>query len=65
MLTLYTCHLCRWDLSAMEKFPADYMKLVFQFVYDTYGEFAKEMTERGKPYAAKFAKDRVRLSKFF
>ncbi|KMT06584.1 hypothetical protein BVRB_7g157540 [Beta vulgaris subsp. vulgaris] len=49
----------RWDLSAMEKFPADYMKLVFQFVYDTYGEFAKEMTERGKPYAAKFAKDRV------
>uniref|UniRef100_A0A803MHT1 Uncharacterized protein n=2 Tax=Chenopodium quinoa TaxID=63459 RepID=A0A803MHT1_CHEQI len=49
----------RWDLNAMEQFPKEYMKLVFQFVYNIYNGFAKEMTELGKPYAAKFAKDRV------
>ncbi|XP_021723182.1 (-)-germacrene D synthase-like isoform X2 [Chenopodium quinoa] len=48
----------RWDLNAMEQFPKEYMKLVFQFVYNIYNGFAKEMTELGKPYAAKFAKDR-------
>ncbi|KAL2924930.1 (-)-germacrene D synthase [Bienertia sinuspersici] len=58
-LKLLTQAFERWDLSAMEQLPAEYMKLVFQYVYNTYGEFAKEMTERGKPYAAKFAKDRV------
>lgn len=43
----------------MDQFPAGYMKLVFQFIYDNYTEFAKEMTKRGKPFAAQFAKDRV------
>ncbi|KNA11925.1 hypothetical protein SOVF_130630 [Spinacia oleracea] len=58
-LELLTQAFERWDLNAMDQFPADYMKLVFQFVYNTYNEFAKEMTEHDKPFAAQFAKDRV------
>ncbi|KAH9602228.1 hypothetical protein KSS87_000068 [Heliosperma pusillum] len=49
----------RWDLTAMNQFPKEYMKLVFQFVYDNYEHFAMEMTKKGKPYAAQYAKDRV------
>ncbi|XP_074304776.1 valerianol synthase TPS8-like isoform X2 [Silene latifolia] len=49
----------RWDLSAMNQLPKEYMKLVFQFVYDNYEHFAKEMTKKGKPYAAEYAKNRV------
>uniref|UniRef100_A0A803L3B0 Uncharacterized protein n=1 Tax=Chenopodium quinoa TaxID=63459 RepID=A0A803L3B0_CHEQI len=47
----------RWDLTAMEKLPTDYLKEVFQLVYNTYDEFSKVTTMQGKPYAAKFAKD--------
>ncbi|XP_074281379.1 valerianol synthase TPS8-like [Silene latifolia] len=49
----------RWDLNAMSQFPKEYMKLVFQFVYDVYEEFDKEMSKKGRPYAAQYAKDRV------
>ena len=50
----------RWDLSATNQLP-DYMKLVFKFVVNVYGEFVEEMTKKGKPYAAQFARDRVKL----
>ncbi|XP_074283896.1 valerianol synthase TPS8-like [Silene latifolia] len=49
----------RMDLNAMNEFPEEYMKIVFQFVYDVYEHISKEMSKKGTPYAAQYAKDCV------
>ncbi|XP_021723357.1 (-)-germacrene D synthase-like [Chenopodium quinoa] len=50
----------RWDL--MEKFSANYMKILYEFVITTLDDVAKEMTKIGKPYAGFFAKEQVKRS---
>uniref|UniRef100_A0A803L3D4 Terpene synthase metal-binding domain-containing protein n=1 Tax=Chenopodium quinoa TaxID=63459 RepID=A0A803L3D4_CHEQI len=49
----------RWDLSSMEKFPANYMKVMYEFVINTLDDVAKEMTSIGKPYAGIFAREQL------
>ena len=36
------------------------IKIVYEFVINLYDDFAKEMTKKGKPYAAEYAKALVR-----
>ncbi|KAK9677302.1 hypothetical protein RND81_11G134800 [Saponaria officinalis] len=58
-LRLLTQAFERWDVNAIEELPEDYMKVVYSFVLDTCGEFAMEMSKRGKSFAAKYTIDRI------
>ena len=49
----------RWDLNAMDQLSEN-MKIVYEFVINLYDDFAKDMTKKGKPYAAEYAKELVR-----
>ncbi|KAL9275713.1 Valerianol synthase TPS1G-like protein [Drosera capensis] len=49
----------RWEISIVDELP-DYLKIVFKFVLDIYDEFDLEMAKEGRPYAAYYAKERVK-----
>ncbi|GAB4827215.1 hypothetical protein Ancab_034104 [Ancistrocladus abbreviatus] len=55
-------HFCKWDISAIDKLPADFLKLVFRFVINVYDEIEKEMSKDGRPHAASYTKERVCFS---
>ncbi|GAB4827235.1 hypothetical protein Ancab_034122 [Ancistrocladus abbreviatus] len=49
-----------WDISAIENLPTDYLKFLFQLVINVYDEIEKEMSTEGRPYAASYAKERIK-----
>ncbi|KAJ8420327.1 hypothetical protein Cgig2_006672 [Carnegiea gigantea] len=57
-LQLLTTAFERWDLNAMDQLSEN-MKIVYEFVINLYDDFAKDMTKKGKPYAAEYAKELV------
>ncbi|KAK9735296.1 hypothetical protein RND81_04G196800 [Saponaria officinalis] len=56
-LQLFTQAVQRWDSSAEDEFPAEYMKITFREMIKVYREMEDELSKEGRSFAITYAKE--------
>ncbi|XP_024172082.1 (-)-germacrene D synthase [Rosa chinensis] len=60
-LELFTEAVERWDISALDLLPADYMKICYQALLDIYADIENELAKEGKLYRIHYARESMKV----
>ncbi|KAM5574896.1 (-)-germacrene D synthase-like [Rosa sericea] len=60
-LELFTEAVERWDISALDLLPADYMKICYQALLDIYADIENELAREGKLYRFHYARESMKV----
>ncbi|KAK9735287.1 hypothetical protein RND81_04G196400 [Saponaria officinalis] len=59
-LQLLTQAIQRWDSSAEDELPAEYMKIIFREMVKVYREMEEELSKEGRSFAVTYAKEEMK-----